>query len=64
MKDNFEFIEQDNDGIKMRVRNELFADKFPYEVGFLVISGYDDRKFLITKIDQDNKFIWFGIWEE
>ena len=64
LKDRFEFIEQDNEGIKMRVKSETSTDKFPYEVGFLVISDYDDRKFLVTKIDEGNRFIWFGLWEE
>jgi hypothetical protein len=63
MKDRFEFIEKDEEGLKMRVRNKFIGGEFPYEIGFVVVSDYDDRKFLITQTDPQNLFIWFGSWE-
>ena len=63
MKDRLEFIERDADGLKMRVRSKFFGGEFPYEVGYVVVSDYDDRKFLVTKIDPQNQFMWFGSWE-
>lgn len=59
-----EFIEQDSEGMKMRVRTEFVTGDFPYEVGYLEISNYDDRKFLVTKVDPEHHFVWFGIWDE
>lgn len=64
LSDRLEFIEKDENGIKLRVKNEYYRGDFPFETGFVVVSAYDDRKFLVTQIDPDNKFIWFGIWEE
>lgn len=63
MKDRFEFIERDADGLKMRVKSKFLGDEFPYEVGYVVVSDYDDRKFLVTKTDPPNQFMWFGSWE-
>ena len=63
MNDHFEFIEKDEEGIKVRVRTKFLAGEFPYEVGYVVVSDYDDRKFLVTRIDPQNLFIWFGSWE-
>ena len=63
MKDHFEFIEKDANGLKVRVRSKFLAGEFPYEVGYIVISDYDDRKFLVTQIDPQNQFMWFGSWE-
>jgi hypothetical protein len=63
MKDRFQFIERDEDGLKMRVRSKFLAGEFFYEVGYVVVSDYDDRKFLVTKIDPQNQFLWFGSWE-
>jgi hypothetical protein len=61
---NFEFIEKDDDGIKMRLKGEFFRGEFPFEVGYVITSDYDDRRFLIAKIDPHNGFLWFGLWEE
>ncbi|HBE80056.1 MAG TPA: hypothetical protein DDW65_20085 [Firmicutes bacterium] len=63
MKDRFEFIERDEAGLKVRVRGKLMRDEFPYEVGYVVVSDYDERKYLVTRIDPENSFIWFGSWE-
>jgi hypothetical protein len=63
MKDRFEFIEMDADGLKVRLKGKVNISEFPYEVGYIVISDYDDRKFLITRTDPQNQFIWFGSWE-
>ncbi len=63
MKERFEFIEKDADGLKVRVKGKLNTSEFSYEVGYIVVSEYDDRKFLITRIDPQNQFIWFGSWE-
>jgi hypothetical protein len=63
MKDRFEFIEKDGDGLKIRLRSKFREGEFPYEIGYVVVSDYDDRKFLITKIDPQNQFVWFGSWE-
>lgn len=61
---SFQFIEKDGDGLKMRVKKECFGGDFPFEVGYVVISEYDDRQFLIAKVDPANSFLWFGLWEE
>jgi hypothetical protein len=63
MNDHFEFIEKDEEGLKVRVRTQFLAGEFPYEVGYVVVSDYDDRKFLVTRIDLQNLFVWFGSWE-
>ena len=63
MKDRFDFIEQDEDGLKVRVKGKFLGREFPYEIGYIVVSDYDDRKFLITRIDPQNQFVWFGSWE-
>ena len=63
MNDQFEFIEKDEEGLKVRVRTKFLAGEFPYEIGFVVVSDYDDRKFLITQTNPQNLFIWFGSWE-
>lgn len=63
MKERFEFIEKDADGLKIRVKGKFNAGEFPYEVGYIVVSDYDDRKFLITRIEPQNQFLWFGSWE-
>jgi hypothetical protein len=63
MKDRFDFIEKDADGLKFRVKGKLLGSEFPYEIGYIVVSEYDDRKFLITQVDPQNQFIWFGSWE-
>jgi hypothetical protein len=64
MNDRFEFIERDDEGIKVRVRAKFLGGEFPYEIGYVVVSDYDDRQFLVSKVDQKNLFIWFGTWEE
>jgi hypothetical protein len=61
---NFEFIEKDDDGLKMRLKGDFFRGEFPFEVGYVVTSEYDDRQFLISKIDPPNGFLWFGLWQE
>ncbi|HBF36306.1 MAG TPA: hypothetical protein DDW50_03195 [Firmicutes bacterium] len=63
MKDRFDFIEKDADGLKVRVKGKFIGSEFPYEIGYIVVSDYDDRKFLITQVDPQNQFIWFGSWE-
>lgn len=60
----FQFIEKDDDGLKMRVKKDSFGGDFPFEVGYKVTSQYDDRQFLVAKIDLENSFLWFGLWEE
>lgn len=60
----FQFIEKDGDGLKMRVKKECFGGDFPFLVGYVVTSQYDDRQFLVAKIDPENSFLWFGLWEE
>lgn len=64
MKDRFEFIERDDEGIKVRARTRFMGGEFPYEVGYVVVSAYDDRQFLVTKVDRPNQFVWFGTWEK
>ncbi len=59
----FQFIEKDSDGLKMRVNKDFFGGDFPFEVGYVVTSQYDDRQFLVAKIDPENGFLWFGLWE-
>lgn len=59
----FQFIEQDSDGLKMRVKKDFFGGEFPFEVGYVVTSPYDDRQFLVAKTDPENSFLWFGLWE-
>lgn len=61
---NFEFIEKDSDGLKMRLKRNSGDADFPFEVGYTVISDYDDRRFLVSKVDPENSFLWFGLWEE
>jgi hypothetical protein len=63
MKDHFEFIERDEEGLKVRARGKWMRDEFPYEIGYVVVSDYDERKYLVTRIDPENSFIWFGSWE-
>ncbi len=63
MNDRFEFIERDEEGIKVRVKTKFLGGEFPYEVGYVIISEYDDRQFLVTKTDPANSFLWFGTWE-
>lgn len=58
---HLEFIEQDSEGMKMRV---LISGDFPYQVGYTEISNYDDRKFLVTKVDPEHRFLWFGLWDD
>jgi hypothetical protein len=60
----FEFIEKDGDGLKMRLKNNFGGDSFPFEIGYTLISDYDDRRFLVSKVDPENSFLWFGLWEE
>jgi hypothetical protein len=60
----FQFIEKDSEGLKMRIKKDFFGGDFPFEVGYVVTSQYDDRQFLIAKIDAENSFLWFGLWEE
>jgi hypothetical protein len=64
LSNGLQFIEEDQDGMKMRVRTEFLGGEFPYEIGYLVISSYDDRKYVVTKVDQENQLLWFGMWEE
>ena len=59
-----EFEDKDEDGIRMKVKPEFLGNEFAYDVGYVVISEYDERKFLVTKVDQENNRLWFGIWEE
>ena len=61
---DFEFIERDNNGFKMRVKTNFRGDEFPFRIGYVVVSEYDDRQFLVSKIDPENCFLWFGLWEE
>lgn len=61
---SLQFIEKDGDGLKLRVKKECFGGYFPFEVGYVVTSEYDDRRFLIVKTDPVNHFLWFGLWEE
>ncbi len=60
---NFEFIEKDDYGLKMRLKKDFYRGEFPFEVGYVVTSEYDDRRFVISKIDPPNGFLWFGLWE-
>jgi hypothetical protein len=64
LKDRLEFIEKDENGMKLRVKSGYYRGDFPFEAGFVVVSEYDDRKFLVTQTDPKNRFVWFGIWEE
>jgi hypothetical protein len=61
---SFQFIEKDDDGLKMRVKREFYGGDFPFETGYVVTSEYDDRQYLVVKTDPENNFLWFGLWEE
>lgn len=63
LSDALEFMEQDDNGIKMKVIAKYFCGEFPFDIGYVLISKYDDRKFLITKIDPPNGYLWLGIWQ-
>ena len=61
---DLQFIEKDIDGLKMRLKKDVYCGDYPFEVGYMITSPYDDRKFLIGKVDPLNGFLWFGLWEE
>ncbi len=63
LNDALEFLEQDINGIKMKVVAKYFCDEFPFDIGYVLVSKYDDRKFLVTKIDPANGYLWLGAWE-
>lgn len=63
LNDALEFVEQDENGIKMKVFTKYLGGEFPFDVGYVLISKYDDRKFLVTKIDPVNQCLWLGVWE-
>lgn len=63
LNDALEFVEQDDNGIKMRVVVKYFCDEFPFDIGYVLVSKYDDRKFLVTKIDPSDGLLWLGVWE-
>lgn len=63
LNDALEFVEQDSNGIKMKVLSKYFCGEFPFDVGYVLVSKYDDRKFLVTKIDPPNSYLWLGAWE-
>jgi len=64
LNDALEFMEQDSNGIKMKVVAKYFCDEFPFDIGYVIVSKYDDRKFLVTKIDPLNSCLWLGAWED
>lgn len=64
LNDALEFMEQDSNGIKMKVTTKYFGGEFPFDVGYVLISKYDDRKFLVTKVDPLNNCLWLGVWED
>ncbi|MGE5607287.1 MAG: hypothetical protein ACM3YE_16555 [Bacteroidota bacterium] len=64
LNDALEFMEQDGNGIKMRVIAKYFCGEFPFDIGYVLVSKYDDRKFLVTKIDPPNGYLWLGAWED
>lgn len=64
LSDAMEFVERDGNGIKMKVTTRYLGGEFPYDIGYVLISKYDDRKFLVTKVDLINNYIWLGIWED
>ncbi|NLY76414.1 MAG: hypothetical protein GX075_14160 [Firmicutes bacterium] len=64
LNDALEFVERDSNGIKMKVATKYFGGEFPFDIGFVLKSKYDDRKFLVTKIDPSNSCLWLGLWEE
>lgn len=64
LNDALEFMEQDDNGIKMKVATKYFGGDFPFDIGYILISKYDDRKFLVTKIDSSASCLWLGFWEE
>ena len=64
LNDALEFMEQDSNGIKMKVTTKYFGGEFPFDIGYVLISKYDDRKFLVTKIDIPNNCLWLGAWED
>jgi hypothetical protein len=47
----------------MKVVVKYFCDEFPFDIGYVLVSKYDDRKFLVTKIDPSNGLLWLGVWE-
>lgn len=51
MSGRFEFIERDGGGIKVRVKAQFLGGEFPYEIGYVVVSDYDDRRFIVTQVD-------------
>lgn len=63
LNDALEYVEHDDNGIKMKVFVKYFGDEFPFDIGYVLVSKYDDRKFLITKIDPQNGYLWLGAWE-
>lgn len=63
LSDALEFVERDDNGIKMKVTTRYFGGEFPFDVGYVLVSKYDDRKFLVTKIDLPESFLWLGVWE-
>ena len=64
LNDALEFVDQDNEGIKMKVNTKYYGGEIPFDIGYVLISKYDDRKFLITKIDHQNEWLWLGVWED
>ncbi|NLW48299.1 MAG: hypothetical protein GXY86_13320 [Firmicutes bacterium] len=63
LSDALEFMERDDNGIKMKVTTRYFGGEFPFDLGYVLVSKYDDRKFLVTKIDLSNGCLWLGAWE-
>jgi hypothetical protein len=63
LSDALEFLERDDNGIKMKVTTKYFGGEFPFDIGYVLVSKYDDRKFLVTKIDPSNNCLWLGAWE-
>lgn len=64
LNDALEFTEQDSYGIKMKVTTKYFGGEFPFDIGYVLISKYDDRKFLVTKVDPIDSCLWLGVWED
>lgn len=64
LSDALEFMERDDDGIKMKVTAKYFGGEFPFDIGYVLVSKYDDRRFLVTKVDLPNSNIWLGFWED
>ena len=63
LNDALEYVGHDHNGIKMKVFVKYFGGDFPFDIGYVLVSKYDDRKFLITKIDPLNGYLWLGAWE-